>query len=422
MSPPPTKLRVPRPPAMTQDALTKASILLMTLAISALFLAMIQPFLMTLLLAGIFSALARPFYLRLQARLGCSAWLAALLTVCVIAVMVLIPSVFLITVLIGQALDVSQLITIWVRGVIDDPTALLTALQHLPFYDEVIEHRGLILDQAGQAATLISKLLVDWVSSITLKTVNFIFLTFVLLYSLFFLLMDGPKFILKLLYYLPLQTRDERRMLNKFTSVTRATLKGSFLIGILQGSLAGIAFAVAGIDNAVFWGTVMAILSIIPNVGSALVWGPAVLILMAQGAVLTAILLGLFCGLIVGSLDNVLRPILVGKDTKMHELLIFFSTLGGLVMFGLPGLFIGPVLASLLISIWEIYGVEFADILPEVGEVLVDQVNYGVQLSEPQTVAAVADHLPDAPPAAAPAVAADDAQDAAPAVRIPPEC
>jgi predicted PurR-regulated permease PerM len=357
---------------MTQDTLTKATVILMTLAISALFLAMIQPFLMTLLLAGIFSALARPLYLRLQARLGCSESLASLLTLLLIAVMVLIPAVLLITVLIGQALDVSQLITVWVKGVIEDPTDFMAALRHLPFYDEVMEHRGLILEQAGQAATLVSKLLVDWVSSATLKTANFIFLTFVLLYSLFFLLMDGPKFILKLLYYLPLETRDERLLLDKFASVTRATLKGSLLIGLLQGGLAGIAFAVAGIDNAVFWGTVMAILSIIPNVGTALVWVPAVVILIAQGAVLAGVLLALFCGLIVGSLDNLLRPILVGKDTQMHELMIFFSTLGGLLMFGLPGLFIGPVIASLLISIWEIYGVEFADVLPEV-EMVVEE-------------------------------------------------
>ena len=351
---------------MTQDTLTKSVTILMTLGISALFLAMIQPFLMTLLLAGIFSALARPLYLRLQARLGCSESIASLLTLLLIAVIVLIPAVLLITVLIGQALDVSQLITIWIKGVIEDPADFMAALQHLPFYDEVMEHRGLILQQAGQVATLISKLLVDWVSSVTLKTANFIFLTFVLLYSLFFLLMDGPKFILKLLYYLPLETRDERLLLDKFTSVTRATLKGSLFIGLLQGTLAGIAFAVAGINNAVFWGTVMALLSIIPNVGAALIWIPAVVILIAQGAVLTGILLGLFCGLIVGSLDNVLRPILVGKDTRMHELMIFFSTLGGLLMFGLPGLFIGPVIASLLISIWEIYGVEFASVLPAV--------------------------------------------------------
>ncbi|MGQ9830301.1 MAG: AI-2E family transporter [Thermochromatium sp.] len=359
---------------MTQNILTKATVILMTLAISALFLAMIQPFLMTLLLAGIFSALLRPFYLRLQAWLGCSAWLASLLTLLLLAVVVLIPSVLLITVLVGQAFDISQLIMAWVRGLIEDPSDFLAVLQHLPFYEELIEHRSLILQQAAQAATLISKRLVDGVSSLTLKTVNVVFLTFVLFYSLFFLLMDGPKFILKLLYYLPLKARDQHLLLDKFTSVTRATLKGSLLIGVLQGGLAGVAFAVAGIDNAVFWGTVMAILSLIPNVGTSLVWGPASIILIVQGAVVKGVLLALFCGLIVGSLDNLLRPILVGKDTRMHELMIFCSTLGGLLMFGLPGLLVGPVIASLLLSIWEIYGVEFADVLVKVNESPVEPV------------------------------------------------
>ena len=155
-------------------------------------------------------------------------------------------------------------------------------------------------------------------------------------------------------------------MLDKFTSVTRATLKGSLLIGIMQGGLAGIAFAVAGIDNAVFWGTVMAVLSVIPSIGSALVWGPACVILMMQGSVGTGVGLLAFCAIVVGSLDNLLRPILVGKDTRMHELMIFFGTLGGIMMFGISGIFIGPLIASLFVTIWELYGVAFADFLPEV--------------------------------------------------------
>jgi len=116
----------------------------------------------------------------------------------------------------------------------------------------------------------------------------------------------------------------------------------------------------------VFWGTVMAVLSIIPSVGSALVWGPAAIILIIQGHVTGGIGLLIFCGVVVGSLDNVLRPILVGKDTKMHELMIFFGTLGGIIMFGITGIFIGPLIASLFVTIWEIYGVAFKDILPEV--------------------------------------------------------
>jgi predicted PurR-regulated permease PerM len=187
---------------------------------------------------------------------------------------------------------------------------------------------------------------------------------------MFFFQMDGDKLMRRMLYYLPLKSNDEHLMLEKFTSVTRATLKGTLLIGILQGGLAGLAFWVVGIDNAVFWGTVMAVLSIIPSVGSALVWIPAVIILIAQGHVGAGIGLGLFCGLVVGSLDNILRPILVGKDTKMHELLIFFGTLGGIFMFGISGIFIGPLIASLFQTIWEMYGVAFASVLPDVDEVL----------------------------------------------------
>jgi predicted PurR-regulated permease PerM len=168
---------------------------------------------------------------------------------------------------------------------------------------------------------------------------------------------------------LPLQDHDEKRMLDKFTSVTRATLKGTAVIGILQGSLAGTAFWVVGIPSSVFWGTIMAVLSIIPGIGTALVWGPAVVILAASGHFLKAGGLGLFCALVVGSVDNLLRPILVGKDTQMHELMIFFGTLGGIIMFGVMGMIIGPIVAALFITIWEIYGVAFKDILPRVGSV-----------------------------------------------------
>ena len=143
-------------------------------------------------------------------------------------------------------------------------------------------------------------------------------------------------------------------------------MKGTLLIGLLQGGLAGLAFFVVGIPNAVFWAAIMAVLSIIPSVGSALVWVPAAIILMANGQVGGGIGLIIFCGVLVGSLDNLLRPILVGKDTKLHELMIFLSTLGGIFMFGVVGLFIGPIIASLFVTIWEMYGVAFKDVLPEV--------------------------------------------------------
>jgi len=351
---------------MIQDTVNKSILVLMTITISALFFSMISQFLMAIFLAGLSSALARPIYRRLKIRFRGRRHLASVTTMLLMIVVVLIPVLFLIGIIVGQAIDVGQSATPWVKQYIDQPDSLSAYLQHLPFYEQLVPYRELILEKAGQLVGSISKLIVNGLSSATLGTANFLFMTFVFLYTLYFFQMDGVKLIRKILYYLPLGSDDENLMLQKFTSVTRATLKGSFLIGILQGGLAGVAFAVAGIDNAVFWGSVMAVLSVIPSIGSTLIWGPACAILIMQGSIGAGVGLLAFCGIVVGSLDNVLRPILVGKDTKMHELMIFFGTLGGIMMFGIPGIFIGPLIASLFVTIWELYGVAFGDFLPEV--------------------------------------------------------
>jgi len=351
---------------MNQDTVSKSVLVLMVIAISALFYTMIHQFVMAIFLAGLFSAMTRPVYRQAKAWLGGRRHLASLMTMLVMIVVVLIPMLLLIGIVVSQAIDVGQSVTPWVRQFVDTPDSFAALLQHLPFYEQLVPYRELILQKAGQMVGSISKWIANGLSSATLGTANFLFMTFVFLYTTYFFQMDGPKLIRKILYYLPLGSDDENLMLEKFTSVTRATLKGSLLIGLLQGGLAGIAFAVAGVDNAVFWGTVMAVLSIIPSIGSALVWIPAGAILILQGSVFGGVGLLVFCAVVVGSLDNVLRPMLVGKDTRMHELMIFFGTLGGIVMFGISGIFIGPLIASLFVTVWELYGIAFDDFLPEV--------------------------------------------------------
>ncbi len=351
---------------MKQEDVNKSVLVLMVIGISALFLTMVKQFLMAIFLAGLFSALARPVYRRLKIRFNGHRHLASVTTLLLMIFVVLIPLMLLVGIIVAQAIDVGQSVTPWIKQTLEQPDRLTAYLQHLPFYEHLEPYRGVILEKAGELVGSISKLIVGGLSQATLGTANFLFMTFVFLYTMYFFQMDGAKLIKKILYYLPLNSDDESLMLNKFTSVTRATLKGSLLIGILQGGLAGLAFAVAGIDNAVFWGTIMAVLSIIPSIGSALVWIPAAIILIAQGSVAAGVGLLIFCGVVVGSLDNVLRPILVGKDTKMHELMIFFGTLGGIMMFGISGIFIGPLIASLFVTIWELYGLAFSDYLPEV--------------------------------------------------------
>jgi predicted PurR-regulated permease PerM len=351
---------------MNQDKVNKSVLVLMVIAISALFLSMIYPFLMAIFLAGLFSAMARPVYRRLHIMFKGYRHLASVTTLLLMIVVVLIPLMLLVGLIVGQAIDVGHTVTPWIKQNLEQPDMLTDYLQQLPFYDYIEPYRGIVLEKAGQLVGTVSNWIVGGLSQATLGTANFLFMTFVFLYTLYFFQMDGVKLIKKILYYLPLNSDDESLMLNKFTSVTRATLKGTLMIGLLQGGLAGGAFAVAGIDNVVFWGTVMAVLSAIPSIGSALVWIPASIILIMQGSVAGGVGLMVFCGLIVGSLDNFLRPILVGKDTKMHELMIFFGTLGGILMFGIAGIFIGPLIASLFITIWELYGIAFNDYLPEV--------------------------------------------------------
>jgi predicted PurR-regulated permease PerM len=161
------------------------------------------------------------------------------------------------------------------------------------------------------------------------------------------------------LTYLPLRDDEKSLMTDRFTSVTRATIKGTIVIGIIQGSLSGLAFWIVGIPAVLFWTVLMIVLSILPLLGGMLVWVPATLILFATGEIWEAIVLVIFCGLIAGSVDNVLRPRLVGRDTKMHDLMILFSTLGGIIAFGPVGFIVGPVLAGLFVTSWEIFAVAF---------------------------------------------------------------
>jgi predicted PurR-regulated permease PerM len=352
---------------MNHDAIKKTVLVIVVLFISAIFLSMVRSFLMAIFLAGLFSALTYPIYHRFEKWFGGRASLASLTTLLLIILFIMLPLVGLMGIVTAQAIKVGNSVKPWVQQQIAEPDAFFELLNKIPFFDQITPYRDFIFQKAGEMVGSISGFLINSLSSATIGTMNFIFMTFVLLYTMYFFFMDGDQLIDKILYYLPLEDEDEQRMLSRFTSVARATIKGTAVIGILQGSLSGIAFAVVGIPSAVFWGVIMVVLSILPGIGTALIWVPAAIILGAAGHVAKAIGLAVFCALVVGSLDNFLRPILVGKDTQMHELLIFFGTIGGILMFGVVGFIIGPIIAALFITAWDIYGIAFKELLPAVG-------------------------------------------------------
>lgn len=347
-------------PVVTTDLRFRHGFLIaFVIAISAAFLAMVWTFALTILMAAIFAGLSYPSFQRLQERMGGRAALAAIATLVLLLVLVLAPLLVVLAAGANEALRITQTVGPRLQQFVDEPGTFQGRLRGLPFYEYIAPYRQEILTKTAELVGGASKFLFSALSATTVATAVFIFQFAVFLYTLFFCLTDGPQLLRGMMGYLPLADVDKARMLDKFLSVTRATLKGTILIGAAQGLLGGLAFWFVGIDGPVFWGTVMTVLSIIPGIGGALVWVPAAIIMAITGDIWRAVGLALFCALVVGSIDNLLRPRLVGRDTQMHELMIFFSTLGGLSLFGATGFILGPVLAALFLTAWEMFGVAF---------------------------------------------------------------
>jgi len=182
-----------------------------------------------------------------------------------------------------------------------------------------------------------------------------------MMYILFFLLRDGPKIGKTIMHILPLGDEREQGLFINFARITRSIFKGTLVIAILQGTIGGVLFWIAGIDGALLWAVVMTLLSIIPAIGPALIWLPAGIVLLLTGAMWQGVLVLAGGVIIISVIDNILRPILVGRDVKIPDAIVLISTLGGLTMFGITGFIIGPVIAGFFLSIWKIFEVDYRD-------------------------------------------------------------
>lgn len=352
------------PAIENREKFANVFLVLLAIAISLVFLLMVRGFLMAVLLAGIFSGMAHPLYRYFLKLFKGRTALASAVSIFLVLLVIVIPLTAFLGVAASQAVDVSQAVTPWIEQQLSQPDALDALLNRIPFFDRLQPYQDQITAKMGELAGSLGTFLVNSVAAATRGTVSFLLQLFIMLYAMFFFLIDGKSILDKILYYMPLSPKEEDRMVEKFVSVARATLKGTLVIGIIQGGLAGIALFLAGIGGAAFWGTVMVVLSIIPGIGTALVWVPAVIYLIAGGHYGAGIALAIWCGVVVGTVDNVLRPRLVGKDTKMSDLLILLSTLGGIFLFGAVGFIIGPIVAALFITVWDIYGITFKEFLP----------------------------------------------------------
>ncbi|MEI6244594.1 MAG: AI-2E family transporter [Acidobacteriota bacterium] len=351
---------------MPDTPFRKAFLLLLVAGMSVVLMILLQAFWLTIIAAAVMAGLLRPFYKRLLVRVRGRASLAAALTVLLTLLVVVVPLAGIGGLVVSQAASLTSNVRPIIDKSINSPTYLDQQLQRVPGYDKFLKpYRSQILIKAGDVLNSAGGYLVSWLSSGTLSTVSVIANFFIALYAMFFLLVDGPGMLRAILDHVPLHVDEKLLLIERFMSISRATIRGTLAIGVIQGTLTGIAFWVAGIPSVALWTVLMIALSIVPLIGGALIWVPACIVLLAMGQVTKAVLLALFSSLVVGSIDNLLRPWLVGRDTKLHDLVILFSTMGGLLVIGPLGFIIGPVLAGLFVTSWQIFGIAYREQLAD---------------------------------------------------------
>ncbi len=345
-------------PGIVPDRIAQNFFFLLLTALTLVFFWVLRGFVQPIFWAAIMGILFLPIQRRIEGRMPGRSSLAAVVTLLVILFTVLVPTILVA----GAVADQGVLLYQNLQSGDMDPGALLSRIQEglPPEFVGLLERIGLvpesIEERISQAALDASGFIAGLALDVGQNVGRFAALFFIMLYLLFFVLRDGSKMLDRLVWALPLGDQRERDLFAKFSEVSRATIKGTLVVGTVQGTLGGIIFAILGIQGAVFWGVVMIFLSILPAVGAAIVWLPAAVILMAGGSWLRGLILLAFGVVVISLVDNVLRPILVGRDTKMPDWLILVSTLGGLTTFGISGFVIGPVIAAMFLSVWQMFG------------------------------------------------------------------
>jgi predicted PurR-regulated permease PerM len=340
------------------SSLEDRGFLWLLIAVSAAFALVLWPFSGAILWGTVFAILFAPVYRRLRRVLWRSGTLAALATLAIIVVMVIVPVTLLTVSLIDEASGVYDRIR---SGELSFGGYLHQVLDVLPGWAQgLLERLGLtnaaaVQERLAAGLTKASQFFAVQAINIGQNTLEFVVSLGVMLYLLFFLLRDGDALFARMRSALPLRADHQRALFDKFAVVVRATVKGNIVIAILQGALGGLMLWLLGVHAPLLWAVLMAFLSLLPAVGAGLVWLPVALYFLATGELLKGLVLIAYGVLVIGLVDNLLRPILVGKDTRMPDYVVLVSTLGGIAAFGLNGFVIGPLIAAMFIAAWDLH-------------------------------------------------------------------
>jgi predicted PurR-regulated permease PerM len=325
------------------------------------FVAVLFRFLMPLFWAAVLGVLFQPLHDRLTGPMRGHTSLAALATVAIAMVLVVLP-LALVGLLVSR--EVTGLYERLEANGSSIEKPLDQATTALPVLNGHLERLGMDAAQVRQrlteAVTATSGFLASHALQAGQGAVRFLVLLALMLYLLFFFLRDGRGLVARAVRTLPLRPGRGEALLSRFAEVSRATIKGTFVVGAAQGTLGGLAFWVLGLPTPALFGTLMALLSLVPAVGPPVVWGPAAVYLLLTGSIAKALVLIAVGVLAIGLVDNILRPLLVGRETRMPDFLVLLATVGGLSAFGASGFVIGPILASFFVTFWGMFEEEFS--------------------------------------------------------------
>jgi predicted PurR-regulated permease PerM len=335
----------------------KTSFKVLLVFVSAMLLWILIPLYETILWALVISLLSLPLFRFLSRKVHGKQNLAAALTVLIVLVIVVLP-LGLITA--SMANEISVIVSDVQSGRSNPARYFQDIFDALPSWaSKMLDRFGLVnfaslqkrlTDLLAQASQSIAKQAL----SIGQLTFGFMANAFLTLYLAFFFIRDGEELGKMIRQFLPLSAKNNQELISKFTAVVRATVKGNIFVAGIQGFLGGIAFWALNLSGALLWGVLMAFLSLVPAVGAALIWVPVAIYFFATGEILHGVLLAAWGVLVIGLVDNLLRPLLVGRDTRMPDYVVLLSTLGGLATFGINGFILGPLSAAMFIAVWHI--------------------------------------------------------------------
>jgi predicted PurR-regulated permease PerM len=337
------------------NTIQEKTFLLLVIAISLAFAWILWPFYGAVLWATVLAIVFAPLYRRLSRSMRRHN-LAAFATVVIIVVIVILPSTLITASLVQEAAGVYGKFQSGELNVARDFQRIVDALP--TWLTSLLDRFGLtnlaeMQERLFAGLAKGSQFFATQALNIGQITFELIVRLFVMLYLLFFLLRDGDELFRTIKNAIPLSAEQQRAVFSKFATVIRATVKGTIVVAVVQGALGGLIFWFLGIRAALLWAVLMAFLSLLPAVGAALVWLPVAIYLMVTGAFWQGLVLIAYGVCVIGLVDNLLRPILVGSDTKMPDYLVLLSTLGGIEIFGMNGVILGPLIAAMFLVVWD---------------------------------------------------------------------